>query len=192
MSQFRLDRDIIVFDVETSDNVCRRANLISLGAYLFDRSGKATNKCFEVIIKPYKNNWNPEMEQFHGLTLDYVKKNGMPLKKAMKHFLGWCKGASTNFYLGQWGSGFDQPMLELALDYCHIKYPFHHRTYDVSSIARIYLACRGIKTPSLYLCAKNLGVNLENIKEHNAKDDAYMTVQCLEKVVNELCKKAND
>lgn len=190
-NNFRIDKDIIVFDVETSDNVIEKANMISLGAYLFNRFGKTTNKSFHTYIKPYKSYWNPDKEQFHGLTLDFVKENGISLRRALKLFSGWCNEVSSNFYLGHWSSDFDQSILKNAYDFCNWEYPFHYRGYDIASVTRIFLSSHGIKSPSLKLCADSLKIKTDHLKEHDARDDSYMASMCLEKVIDGISNKTN-
>lgn len=182
---FNLDRDLIVIDVESSGTDSEKDSIIQLSAGIFTREGKISNyKMFDMYIKPYKFNWDDSAEKIHGLTVNFLNINGKDIAHALKSFLDWIPSECTNnYYIAYWGGGFDSQILKSAFTECLIPYPFSYRTYDIASIVRFYLACKGVSSASkLEDCSKVLKIFTDNLKSHNAKDDVIMAMKCLEKV----------
>ena len=190
---FKLDRDLIVIDLETS-GVTDQSSVIQIGAVRFTKYGELkTEEYFDALVKTYNPEWSSEAEAVHGMSKAYVDQNGMSIHDALTHFSKWVYDVSRKYcYLAQWSCGFDVAMLERAYKYAGFKFPFTHRAYDIASITRFYIARKGYN-PSKGLADTHrlLGVDNRSFKSHYALDDAKMAGLCLEKVIQNDLKEEN-
>jgi len=184
MSKFRLDHDLIIFDVETTGTDPKTASIIQIGACKFSKEGKI-HHTFNTYIKPYKPEWSLEAQKVHGITPLFLTINGDCVKIALTDFHEWVKSVSKKHYLAQWSCGFDTEMLKSAYEYAGIDYPFHYRAYDIASIVKFHLSCQGMIPENLVHCARSLKIDTNKFKAHNALDDAKMTALCLQEIVKQ-------
>lgn len=191
MTKFNLDRDLIIIDVETTGVTYGVSGIIQLGAYKFFRDGTIDENYFDIYIKPYVDEWQPEAESIHGISKVFLEKNGVTLNRAIKEFFNWIGDNPNKYYIGQWACGFDKQLLEEAFLRENVKYPFTHRAYDISSVVRLFLAVNGICGKNLKNCAEILGIQLQDFKAHNASQDAYLSTLCLKKVMENGFVKKN-
>lgn len=199
---FRLDRDLILFDLETSGDTPADSSVIQIGAYRVLRNGEIDNDSFNVYIKHYNRRWSKEAEQVHHLTKKFLDNNGIRIKEALKKFEDWaCKSTEDNFnkvYLAQWSCGFDTNMLQSAYSFCKMNYPFSYRAYDIASFCRLVLACgnESVKTKTrgigLASVAEKFNIDLTEFKAHNALEDARMTALVFKKAIERVEEKSNN
>lgn len=183
MNKLRLDRNLIIFDLETSGIDVETSSVIQIGACKFHKSGDLSSKeTFNIYIKPYASGWNKEAEGIHGLSLDFLEENGVSLRRALKRFVGWIDSNNSNFYFAHWGATFDMNMIMNAFATASHNFKFSHRSYDIASITRFYLAMNGYKPEALFRSAKKLKVNIDKFNVHDALDDAVVAGKCLEAV----------
>lgn len=64
-----LDKDLIIFDLETSGKDPKTCSIIQLGAVQFLKTGYITNEVFSVYIKPYTNTWEEEAQGIHKIDI---------------------------------------------------------------------------------------------------------------------------
>lgn len=195
---FQLDRDLIVIDVETTGVSIENSSIIQLGAVMFSRNGGIVEDCqFSKFVKPYKDEWSLQAYTVHKIDKEFLMTKGEDIKNTLEHFNFWVAlfGKSHNFFLSQWSASFDCTMLELAYNHCGMKYPFHHRVYDVASFVRLYLASQGKLKPrqnGLADCCEAFGLKIDNDKCHDALYDATITALLLEKVTKEITANVLD
>ena len=183
-------RPIVIIDVETSSNNVLTASMIQLGAYKFSKEGKLTDDKFNIYIKPYTDDWSQEAFECHNISKEFLNKCGCDLKIALLLFEDWV-GDKSKYQVGQWSNSYDVSIMFNAYGHLGLKYPFNRRAWDIASIVRYELIKRGIKPNlkkygvGLQSCCKQLGIEVDKRKLHDASYDAYLTGRLLEKVVQE-------
>ncbi len=191
--KFNLDKDLIIFDVETTGVTPLSSGIIQLSACKFDVADLTiSTDVFDVYIKPYVEEWTEESESVHRISREFLEQNGITLNRALKQFVSWIGPYPKKFYLAQWGCGFDTSILKYGFDRTDLKFPFTHRSYDIASIVRFYLAIHGISPGSLKECAQVLNVPTEEVTIHNAKDDTLLTAHTFRKVIEHGFSKKNN
>jgi DNA polymerase III epsilon subunit-like protein len=184
---FTLDKDLIVFDLETS-GITDQSSILQIGAVRFTKKGKIrSDQTFNQFVIPYNEEWSEEAYKIHGLTQEFLYKNGAELDEVIANFNKWIyQNTSREIYLAQWSCGFDTQMLSNAHKLLNIKFPYSHRSFDVASIVRFHIATKGGNTSKgLFECCKFLKIDTKKFKAHDALSDAYLTALALEKVVDE-------
>jgi len=191
---FKLPKDLIIIDIETTGTNPNTSSIIQLGAVLFSKEGYLVDRTFSEYIVPYTNEWTEEAYKVHKIEYSYLKKNGLYLPEALEAFSNWTLGFWTmrketakNYYLAQWSCGFDVSFLKEAYRKIGFEFPFHYRTFDIASIVRFELAKKGklkIKSGES-ICAKELGIEVNGNKLHDALYDAQLSGLMLEKIIKE-------
>ena len=187
---FTLDRDLIVFDLETS-GISENASILQIGAVRFSKKGKIqSEETFNQYIVPYTDEWTEQAYNVHGLKKEFLYKNGRELDEVITNFNKWIyQNTARDIYLAQWSCGFDVQMLANAHKTLNIKFPFSHRSVDIASIFIFYIATQGGNTSKgLFECCKFLGIDTKTFKAHDALCDAYLTAQALERVIYETTR----
>lgn len=187
---FNIGRDLIIIDCETTGITIGTSGIIQLSAYKLNRDLQIDQNYFDVYIKSYVDEWTQESENIHGITREFLDQNGLTLNRAIKSFLNWTD-YSGRFYITQWGCGFDAYMLRDAFERDGVKYPFTHRSFDISSIVRFFLAVNGLQGESLKECADYLGIDMIGFMAHNSRWDAYLATVCLKKILENGFVKKN-
>lgn len=187
---FRLDRDLIIIDVETTGVNIENSSIIQLGAIVFSKEGYVTGNEFSRFVKPYKSEWNLQAYTVHKIDRQFLEEKGSNILDTLNEFNAWVRkmGQYHHFYLSQWSASFDSTILELAYNHCGIDYPFHHRVFDVASFVRFYMASRGKLNKSMGLaeCCDTFGVKIDKDKCHDALYDASITALLLDHVTREI------
>lgn len=186
---FKLPKDLLILDVETSSANTDTASMIQLGACIFSKEGKLTNDTFNTYIIPYTDDWSKEAQKIHGLSQSFLINNGKHIKNAIQYFEQWGSklglyDLKKKYYIGQWSCGFDIAILRNAYQTLKMKYPFHYRAFDIASIVRFELAKRGklFKKCGCNKCAIQLGIAVEEKKLHDGLYDAQLSGKILEKI----------
>lgn len=185
---FTLDKDLIVFDLETS-GITDDASILQIGAVRFSKKGKIQkDETFNQYVIPYTEEWSEKAFEIHGLKQEFLYKNGKELDEVITNFNKWIyQNTSREIYLAQWSCGFDVQMLSNAHKLLNIKFPFSHRSFDIASIVRFYIATKGGNTSKgLFDCCKFLKIDTKEFKAHDALSDAYLTALAFEKVIDEV------
>ncbi len=146
----KLDKDLIVFDVETTGSTYGVSSVIQIGAVHLDKNFNLVREPFCIYVKPYTAEWTQEAESIHGISQEFLKKNGTRVDEAIEQFEEWIaddhKHGLKKVYLGQWACGFDVNMLQYMYTFCKREYPFSYRSYDIASFVRLVLACKEKQT----------------------------------------------
>ena len=185
-----LDKDLIIFDVETSGKDPRTCSIIQLGAVQFLKTGHLTSERFSIHIKPYTSVWEEEAQKIHKISETWLSRVGFDLGMGLIAFQNWIEKLGyecKDFYLAMWSNGFDTECLKKAYNYCG-KYPFNYKSYDIASFVRLYLGGYGMlpmKKPSLVKCCNILNV-IPFTPSHDALVDAINTAKLLQFVYNKI------
>ncbi len=185
MGEFKLNKNLVIIDVETSGSDTRTASIIQLGAVKLSKTGVIGKVTFELNVLPYKELWDKNAERIHGITKEDLLKTGYWITKVLQHFEEWA-GDPKTFYLAQWSCGFDTDMMRGAYESTlAMKYPFSYRVFDVASIVRWHLAMKGKlgKKCGEAQCAKRLGIPVEEDKCHDALYDAMLSALMLKEII---------
>lgn len=199
---FKLPKDLLIFDVETSGTDPETASIIQLGAVIFNKEGYLERGAegetrhliqprvsFNEYIKPYTNEWTEGAYKIHRIEKSFLENTGKDLDTVLHMFEVWasCVWADLKkrYWLAQWSCGFDTNMLQSAYGKTNREYPFHYRAFDIASIVRFELAKRG----KLFMkcgedkCARALGIEVYDTQLHDALYDATLAGQCLEQTI---------
>ena len=187
-----LDRDLIIFDVETSGKDPKTCSIIQLGAVRFLKTGRLTSECFSIFVKPYTDIWEEEAEGIHKIKKEFLDVKGFGIYFALIQFERWIKKLGYDFkdiYLAMWSNGFDTECLKEAYKNALVDmFPFHYRSFDIASFTRLYLAGYGMlpqKKQSLIRCCNVL--NIDTVKPlHNALNDAVNAGKILGYLYNKI------
>lgn len=186
-----LDKNLIVFDVETTGTDSELSSIIQIGAVKLSKDMLITEDSIQLLIKPYKNFWSKQAEEVHGCSFEYCMENGLDIQDALERFIYWI-AKPKEVYLAQWSCGFDSDMLKSAFKFIDYEYPFNYRAYDIASITRFYLSKNGYSSRvGCFDAGKLLKIDMEGLKAHKASDDALMTARCLQAVYNNVLEKTN-
>jgi DNA polymerase III alpha subunit (gram-positive type) len=184
---FRLTKDLIIFDVETTGVSFKDSSIIQIGAVRFTRNGKITlyAPSYNIYIVPYKEEWTEEAANIHGLTKKFLFEQGVAIDGALQSFENWCVDPK-DVMLAHWSSGFDTGMLQNAYDFLKKDYPFSRRSFDIASIVRFELAKQGKlkKEMGECDCAKALGIRVDKTQLHDGLYDADLSAQMLLRIIN--------
>lgn len=191
MENFKICKDLLIIDVETSGIDPQTASIIQIGVVVFNKNGYLDGCEFEEYIKPYTSEWSKDSYKVHKIEKSFLEQKGKPLDEVLAMFENWASYMWDNlekrYWLAQWSCGFDTSMLREAYRKINRNYPFHYRAFDIASIIRFHLAKQG----RLYMkcgendCAKALGIKVEENKLHNALYDARLSGLMLEKILKE-------
>jgi DNA polymerase III epsilon subunit-like protein len=188
--KFKLPKHLLIIDTETS-GTDETASIIQLGAVIFHKDGYLMKEIqFDEYIIPYTLTWDEKAYKVHKIEQSFLAKKGRHLKDVLEIFEVWASsvkiGLKQDYYLAQWGCGFDTTMLQNAYNYAKKEYPFHYRSFDIGSIVRFELARKGLlsgRKMGENVCAKKLGIEVNESKLHNGLYDAYLSGLMLEKII---------
>jgi len=180
----KLDKGLIIIDVETSGSDTRTASIIQLGAVRLTKRGELKEPTFCLNVIPYTLTWEEEAQKIHKLTPADLVKTGFQIKYVLECFEEWI-GNPKKYYIAQWSCGFDRDMLLGAYERVGKKYPFSYRAYDIASIVRFNLAVKHMLPSSCGEgnCAMALGIEVKEKELHNALYDAQLAGMMLQKVI---------
>lgn len=162
------DEAYISVDIETAGPNPSQYSLLSIGACLVSNPEHS----FYVELQPVNDNMLPEAFEIHGLSLEGLKKNGVPPEKAMAGFETWLHeilpgGQQPQFVA--FNAPFDWMFVN---DYFHIYLghnPFGHTALDIKAL---YMGYKG----STWKDTSMHNVTIDYLEgrhiSHNALEDA--------------------
>ncbi len=175
---------ILVIDTETSGmsyekDVTRNHQIVSIGLIVADSDDLVEQASMYAEIKwNGTSRWDAKAESIHGLSKDYLDKNGMTEEDAVFEIMAFI---ITHFdinspiiLLGHNVRAFDLPFLEKLLSKFEFDVKFSHRTVDSFSVG---LVCFDTQD-SDELFSKFFKKRLE----HNSLEDARMALGVCRKV----------
>jgi len=170
---------LISVDVESAGPAPSRYSLLSLGACLLDEPTRR----FYVELRPDRPGIDPAATAIHGLSLDRLRREGMPPAAAMEAFEGWTR---TSLQPGQlpvfvgFNAAFDWMFVA---DYFH-RYlghnPFGHAPLDIKAY---YMGLAGV--PFLATSRRHLAELDPTLPqlEHHALQDAIEQAELLRRMM---------
>jgi DNA polymerase III epsilon subunit-like protein len=168
---------VLVFDIETSGLKVGTHQIVSIGLIA------ANKQTFKTIEKLYvelkfdgtKYQWSKAAEDIHGLTRDYLDKNGLEHEEACEQIAGFIYnhfGTNRIITLTHNGHNFDIPFLNHFLNQFDIFLNYHTLQIDSAAVGCV---CLGVnRSDDLF---ETLGLNARN--SHNALTDAEMTLESM-------------
>lgn len=186
MPQERKNFNLLCFDVETSgmwkqgDNPCANENgyyqIVSIGLIVTDVNTLTPKDALYLEIQwNGESIWSDEAEKIHGLSIKYLKENGVSEEDAvveiasflLKHFgpNGVIRTLGYNQVL------FDLPFLRHLLNRYDIFPKFNYRHADLFGVGLIALNAQS--SNDLF---DVMGFEERNANKHNALEDAEMTL----------------
>ncbi|MBE5757392.1 MAG: hypothetical protein E7345_00465 [Clostridiales bacterium] len=173
-SEYLLNNDVVVFDIETTGLEATRCEIIEIGAVKIHK-GKIT-ETFETLIKPV-GEIPDEIIDLTGITPSMVV-NSPSFKQVIPDFFKFCYGTVIMAY----NIDFDYKFISVHSKKCG--YEFNMKQVDVLYLARAFVP--GLKNFKLGTVCKKLGVSLENA--HRAVHDAMATAEVVIKLGRNLDK----
>ncbi len=172
VSQYLLDNDVVVFDVETTGLEASRSEIIEIGAVKI-RKGKII-ETFQTLVKP-SGKIPDEIVAITNISDDMVK-DALSIKQVLPDFYKFCHGSVIMAY----NIDFDYKFISMFGK--KIGLVFDHKQIDVMYLARSYI--RGLKNFKLSTVCKKLNVSLENA--HRAVNDAMATAHVVLKLSSHI------
>lgn len=192
----KLDRGLLVLDVETTGTNPETSSIIQIGVVKLSNSGDVVDS-FNVFVKPYTDEWTEEAFNVHHISKAFLEEKGISIFEALEALEKFVDYKFKDYYIAQWSSSFDIAMLRQAYkkakelkdlkDVTEYKFPYAYRVFDVASFVRLYLASLELlpkKRVSLRDCAEILKIEIDGSRLHDASYDALLTSQVLIKTSN--------
>ncbi len=170
---------LISVDVETAGPAPSRYAMLSIGACLLDKPEQR----FYVELKPDHLALDPQAAAIHGLSLDRLRREGMPSASAMAAFETWiqasCGPGEVPVFVG-FNAAFDWMFVA---DYFHRylgRNPFGHAPLDIKAF---YMGLAGV--PFLATSRRYLSENKLSLPplEHHALQDALEQAELLRRML---------
>lgn len=174
----RLDRDIVVFDIETTGFSPVTNEIIEIGAVKI-RNGEITDR-FSVFVKPSKPIPN-KIAELTGINNELVEDDEA-INVILPGFLEFVEGS----ILVAHNSSFDISFIKEAAK--KFGFQFNYKSIDTWSLSRLLFT--DLSSYSLDNVAKACSVSLEN--HHRAVDDAEATAEIYMKMVQMLKADGTD
>lgn len=132
----------------------------------------------EIQFNPKRYKWSMEAQAIHGLTQDYLLQHGVSAQDAAIDFASlltdYFDPQKEIMFLGH-NRGFDEGFTRQLLEPYGLMFKIHHVTLDSSGMGLIAM---GQYKSNLLFDA----LGFEKRGEHNALDDALITVGCCERI----------
>ena len=174
-----LSEAYIFVDVETSGPSPSRNALLSIGAC----TNGQLNQSFYVELQPDSEDFEPEAMKTHNLSLETLKKSGLPPEAALSAFRDWiCQVVPT----GQAPvfTAFNAPFDWMFVSEYFYKYlghnPFGHKALDVKAY---YMGQQGVLWGDTAYDTIRQSLGMENPLTHNALQDAVDLAELFERLI---------
>ncbi len=175
---------MIIVDLETSGVDFCRCGIWQIGAMDFKTKEEFFGECRiddDDIIEQ-------EALRVIGKTEKYLRAGKESQKDLLNRFFKWCKKSNTKNFMCE-NPNFDVSFLEIKAKKYDLKFPFHHRAFDLHSASCLkYLQVHGkfkIKDNKSNLGLSNTlkfcGMK-DNRKFHNALEDVRLTAECFSRI----------
>lgn len=168
---------IIAVDVETSgfskgDDITLNYQIVSIGLIIADKNFKEIDSFYCEIKWNGISEWDKYAEKIHGLSKEYLDANGLDEEDAVfaitEFLLKHIEPDEYIFFLGQNPRNFDVPFFTKLTNKHDVHFKIAHRTVDSFSIG--FAAFGAQNSDELF------GMFYDTRKEHNALDDARMSL----------------
>lgn len=175
-----LDKEFVIFDIETTDAELDIPEIVEIGAILVSANLKIEDE-FESFVRP------SHLENFTRYSQELTGISRQSLETAELWSGVWRKWADfTRFKqrrLFSW-TAFDPFVLRVEYRRLRLEYPHADLPICIPSMVYFYAACRGWnqRTFSLSAIASELGVTQE--KNHRALHDAVTALKILREIYN--------
>lgn len=170
-----LTSNIVSIDIETSGLDKNNARIIQIGGVKYTNKWKKVKE-FNHYIRP-SGEWEmePDAEEIHGLSKEFIEKNGLPLKTIYPEFIEFIDGCDIVTYNG---NAFDIPFMYVdfqreGLDPKIIE----HRLIDVYKIEKEVNA-------NTLAAAYTRYTGKDAIDAHDANADSKMAIRVLYEQLN--------
>ncbi len=180
------DEIYISVDVETAGPIPADFALLSIGACLVDNPSIS----FYIELQPDRDNYSKEAMDIHGLSLDYLRKNGKPAKDAMQSFADWVKSIAVNDKRAVFvalNAPFDWMFIN---DYFHryLGYnPFGHSALDIKAY---FMGQTGVEWGQTSMQQMSRKLLEERKLTHNALADARDQAEVFRKILTNSSRSA--
>lgn len=158
----------ISVDVETSGPIPAEYSLLSIGACVVNDETKR----FICELQPVNNNADPKALEVTGLSLEVLKKRGLPPKDAMIQFSDWIKSLSnsdSNFVFVGFNAAFDWSFINYYFHKYLGENPFGFTALDIKSYYMGMMKCDWRDTKSSKISEK---LNPDRQGDHDPLHDA--------------------
>ena len=167
------DRDILVsVDVETSGPIPGEYSLLTIGACTVDG-----DDVFSCELKPLNGNADPKAMDVVGLSLNDLKRTGLPPSRAMIRFANWLDDlrppAGSLVFVG----------LNAPFDWSFVNYYFHRFVrrnpfgYTALDIKAYYMGVTGCRWTEATSSTMSKTLRPRKAPDHNALHDALFQAE---------------
>lgn len=191
---------MIAFDIETSGLYPEKNGVWQIGAVDLDNP---QNTFLEESRIDDEDEITEEALKVTGKTEKELRdKKKQSQKEMIEHFFEWVKNVKIKNIISQCPQIIDYPLIAIKVRKYKLELPFHHRTFDLHSIAqaRYYQingkflikenkSDMGLSNVLKFCGLKDERIKLEDgkvVKEgkaHNALEDAKLTAECFSRLI---------
>lgn len=178
----KLDKDMIVIDIETTGRHGMLYSVCEIGAAKIDRDFNVyeTFKT-DQYVKPLEAKFLSESMNTHGITKD-VLVNAPGFEEIINDFIKWT-GPRGEYALASWGIAFDFPFMQCQFFKLHKRWPFHYRYFDLRTVFKWEAMLQGdYERRSLIDYCDLYSVEYDKEKYHTAMGDVEMTISLFKKL----------
>lgn len=174
---------VVAIDVETSgfskgDDVALNHQILSIGLIVADRDFNPIDRFYCEIKWNGESHWDKYAESIHGMSKEYLENFGLDEEEAvceitsflLKHY----NPEEYIYFLGHNPRGFDVQFFKKLTNKHDVHFKIGHRTVDSFSVGFTVLGANDSDELFGYFYKKR--------KEHNALDDAAMSLGVCRKI----------
>lgn len=179
-------RYLAVTDFETTGLDESRHEIIQVARVVFDLKTREVVPESSINLYVLPSHWetgSQKARDIHKITLDDLKRDGIPLNEALAVF---SKGVSwRQTVVAAWGTDFEMKFLEAAFKSTNRVKPFSYKSFDVRSFAYGMLSSLlgTFKYRGLADTAEVLGIYVDRSRVHDAMYDVHLTCEVLKYVL---------
>jgi DNA polymerase III epsilon subunit-like protein len=188
------DRDLLVFDVETTGANPRVHQIVSIGALLLDRKTLQEVRSMGTLVRVTPEalaRADPRAMQIHGLTVDQLTAAPTPAQVVIR----FLDSFGTSFYFCGWNICFDTQFLAALFEQAGRRQDFdtfrYHRL-DLWSLLEVAWLRGLIQTAPESLSRVCRLFEIERQHVHDALEDARISAQVLRKTLHLLVGGADE
>jgi DNA polymerase III epsilon subunit-like protein len=178
----KLDKDMIIVDIETTGRHGMLYSVCEIGAAKVDRDLNVYDAFHSSkYIKPLEAKFLEESMNTHGITKELLV-DAPGFEEVINEFIEWT-GPKGECALASWGIAFDFPFMQCQFYKLHKRWPFHYRYFDLRTVFKWEAILKGdYERRSLKDYCDLYEVKYDKDEYHTAIGDVKMTVALFKKL----------
>jgi len=181
----KLDKDIIIIDIEGTGLNGMKYSVCELGAVRLNTDGEEVSHFHsDQYIRPLEDKFLPEAMATHGISWKTLQK-APTFEQVIAVFEAWCKEHGDDFILASWGIIYDITFMQCQYHKTSRKWPFSYRYLDIRSLAKWETLKLGLVDDFNLMGYMDIwDIDQGDDVLHSAIGDVRMTVRLFQKLMN--------